>query len=316
MFGILGLTDWRINPDRWPKDFVVDYSQPYCRVMSHLHRAAMAAHDNMFPMAHVGASTAAFVQHAGLPSWIPTWDEKEEFAPPPFWKPFSAHGTQELDMDELLNAKTPEIPSLRGFVYDEITAVSSETYLQSLMTLAGFVRFWKSCLDFAKQCRPENDRQSTIAAVALTLTLGGNEDTSHAHIDTPRNSEELMGGLWSFIQAADAKERNTTVQVQKLKGHFDFAAYAAQLCVKRRVFVTSRGRLGLGPMTVEQGDVVSVLFGSRTPWIIRRKSSGSEGGDGDSHLLIGQCYIDGIMFGEATREHLNAGLPITTINLV
>lgn len=64
-------------------------------------------------------------------------------------------------------------------------------------------------------------------------------------------------------------------------------------------FVTTRdGRCGIAPNGVLPGDVVAILSGGKVPFLLR-KGFLPWGGI----FLIGQCYIDGIMFGEAVTEY-------------
>jgi hypothetical protein len=43
------------------------------------------------------------------------------------------------------------------------------------------------------------------------------------------------------------------------------------------------------------GDVVVVLFGGKVPFVLRRVY---EARDGEQWRLVGECYVDGVMFGE------------------
>lgn len=65
-------------------------------------------------------------------------------------------------------------------------------------------------------------------------------------------------------------------------------------CRGRRLFVTADGHLGLGPGRMKEGDVVSVLFGAHWPFVLRPH--------GDAFLLVGYCYVDGMMYGEMVER--------------
>lgn len=90
----------------------------------------------------------------------------------------------------------------------------------------------------------------------------------------------------------------------------------------RRFAVTAGGYYVMGPDSMEDGDVIAVLDGGRTPFVIRRvhdkmdlskRSDGSfeTSNVGDDHgnvrtgrtanqwLLVGECYVHGLMNGEA-----------------
>ncbi|KAF2146190.1 uncharacterized protein K452DRAFT_107214 [Aplosporella prunicola CBS 121167] len=73
----------------------------------------------------------------------------------------------------------------------------------------------------------------------------------------------------------------------------------------QRFFVTKRGFIGQGPVDVEIGDHVYVLFGSRVPFVLRPVDARS-GAPGTQHSrsfqYIGDAYVHGIMDGEALYD--------------
>lgn len=72
---------------------------------------------------------------------------------------------------------------------------------------------------------------------------------------------------------------------------------------KRCLFRTRGGRLGLGPQSVKPGDIVSLIAGSRTPYLQRRQRRQGAGqveeGTKDCLRFLGEAYVHGIMYGEA-----------------
>ncbi|KAI4268019.1 MAG: hypothetical protein L6R38_007993 [Xanthoria sp. 2 TBL-2021] len=65
----------------------------------------------------------------------------------------------------------------------------------------------------------------------------------------------------------------------------------------RLLITTVDGRLGLAPEGTLSGDLVCVMLGCRSPLILRSNNS-------LSHEVVGECYIDGIMAGEALLGEL------------
>ena len=61
----------------------------------------------------------------------------------------------------------------------------------------------------------------------------------------------------------------------------------------RCFFSTENGRIGLGPKGLRVGDQICVIRNALTPFIIRPGV-----GEGGSRL-IGETYVDGLMYGEA-----------------
>jgi hypothetical protein len=78
------------------------------------------------------------------------------------------------------------------------------------------------------------------------------------------------------------------------------SVYAAQQFVTatsfaadaRRVFATEGTYSGLGPLGIEKGDEICIFLGFSTPSIIRPRQAGG-------YVLVGECYIYGLMDGEA-----------------
>ena len=66
----------------------------------------------------------------------------------------------------------------------------------------------------------------------------------------------------------------------------------------RRLITTKRGYLGLVNDGTRPGDQVCIFLGCRMPVMLRPM--------GEHFLFLGECYIHGLMFGEA-MEALQAG---------
>lgn len=74
----------------------------------------------------------------------------------------------------------------------------------------------------------------------------------------------------------------------------DFVTAYTTRSGQRRLYITKRGYLGLGPMSLKEGDEVWVLAGSRVPFVLRRKSND----DGPDNIQKQQA----VPSGEATAE--------------
>ena len=86
---------------------------------------------------------------------------------------------------------------------------------------------------------------------------------------------------------------------------------------KRKLFVTEKGYLGLGPASARVGDVACLLPGAAGPFLCRRcRDEGADGsGDGGTETLqvVGESYVHGIMHGEATEAE---GFAMVEVELV
>ncbi len=104
-----------------------------------------------------------------------------------------------------------------------------------------------------------------------------------------------------LIEECQALKEKCSTDIQDLKhqvgDHVKSPTFAKCLQgtgMKRRLFETERGYIGVGPLALQDGDLVCVLFGSNVPFVLRRF--------GERYRLVGECYLHGIMRGEALKE--------------
>lgn len=67
----------------------------------------------------------------------------------------------------------------------------------------------------------------------------------------------------------------------------------------RTLFETSKGYFGLGPVGVQVGDDVCVIFGCNVPHILRANKRPNQ--DHREHLLVGEAFVRGIMKGQVIK---------------
>jgi hypothetical protein len=73
------------------------------------------------------------------------------------------------------------------------------------------------------------------------------------------------------------------------------------------MFTTRNGYIGMDPGSIRQGDEVYEVAGSNQPLILRSEISATSSLDTMLksrlyHLLIGPCYVHGIMDGEIVQD--------------
>jgi hypothetical protein len=68
----------------------------------------------------------------------------------------------------------------------------------------------------------------------------------------------------------------------------------------RKLFITSDGKLGIGPLCLESTDIICVLFGGDSLYALRPIPGTEE------HFFLGECYVYGLMDG-AAMEYLERG---------
>lgn len=83
------------------------------------------------------------------------------------------------------------------------------------------------------------------------------------------------------------------LQKDRSKGISGLEAFTS-LTKSRRFAATDIGLVGYVPMRAKKGDLVCILFGSEVPFVVRKEAEGK-------YLLVGECYMHGIMEGEAVE---------------
>lgn len=75
----------------------------------------------------------------------------------------------------------------------------------------------------------------------------------------------------------------------------------------RRLVVSKRGLLGTAPSKARKGDLICVLFGLSVPVILRPCA------ETDAYRFVGECYVDGLMDGDAIRSIVDSDKKIIRI---
>lgn len=96
--------------------------------------------------------------------------------------------------------------------------------------------------------------------------------------------------------------------VETLKAHAVGGQYERFLqniwhgCKRMVFFKTSQGWQGTASAVMEPGDIIVVLFGSRVPFVLRKC--------GSAYRLVSDCYVQGLMDGEAIDMWNNGELQL------
>ena len=98
-------------------------------------------------------------------------------------------------------------------------------------------------------------------------------------------AEILQGG----VQVAEAEPIE--------KGHLTFAMLSGEVSIRRRLFRTSNGHLGLGPLSLRRPDEIWLMDGAHYPFLLRET-------DDDVFTFVGELYLHGHMSGEMLQNGL------------
>ncbi|CZR59900.1 related to heterokaryon incompatibility protein het-6 [Phialocephala subalpina] len=238
-----------------------------------------------------------------LPSWVPDWRWSEAIILAEPISPHLAHGSSTAKLkivreDTLvLRAHGVEVDSIeecsqpllsRDF-YNQKTSKNPSTTIQ---------RLWHEiCRKKAFNLNEKYlDGQGVFFAYMQTLSNGCVQAAGHGG----RSYQDISDLVWLrkaaryIVEASDdvSEEIKSAARSGEPEGdHETWSRWAASASEGRVFARTWKGYFVLGPKALEAGDVICVLFGARVPFCLRPI--------GKRYLLVGECYVHGLMNGEA-----------------
>ena len=294
------------------EDLQAHYDQTVAQVYTNVRVRALTGDESLITLAavqHMSLSSRSttlgdrFVDRDTLPSWAPNWDTYQTHILSEPVSPHRAHGhtVPKLSIDaEVL------ILRVQGVQIDTVSTCSAplaerEFHIGASGHALAIESIWRDVCgqtSFNLEQRYVHNTDSALLAYMQTLSNGGVATAARAK----RSYHDISTQEW-LVQAAayliralgfsDAVAENlTALAAQAAEGDYEKWSRAANGASKNRVFArTEKGYFVLGPKVMEEGDVVCVLHGGKMPFALRPCGGGK-------YLLVGECYVHGIMDGE------------------
>lgn len=242
----------------------------------------------------------------GLPSWVPDWRWSEGIILAEPICPHRTHGLSTAKI-ELLEGENLVLRA-HGVEIDAIEACSRPLVAEDLYGKATPDRpttvveqLWR---DICKKGRFNLDDtypngQTSFFAFMQTLSNGCVQAAGHRSIPYRKVPDRvwLQNAARYIVETLGASDnvseevRSAAETTESNAEHENWSRWATSAS-EGRIFARTRGGYYvLGPAAAEMGDVVCVLFGSKVPFCLRPI--------GKHYLLVGECYVHGLMKGEA-----------------
>lgn len=214
-----------------------------------------------------------------LPSWIPDWRVPKN-APISDWR---FNNTASLYTD-LVYEISDENLHLKGFILDAVQIFppillkGERIDVESLLCEAA---------NLDAIYAPTNELSKTALVRTVHGDLGHDVQEAYIYLIDTSDEREVLEVLLALPVVKDVNELDLFVHMFFVKQrHSSKYAFTG-----RKYFRSRTGYIGLVPDATQEGDKICVFFGGDTPSVIRPS--------GDKYLLIGACYVHGIMKGEA-----------------
>jgi hypothetical protein len=246
-----------------------------------------------------------------FPSWAPDWSRATDFVSLSYAGrkiDYCAGGDSQLDLHHLdgtslflsscLFDTIEEVGPVFGLRFTKVreeTAEREPEFLQALFTSYQLIRDSKHIHNAYQHASIPH----TVEELFWRLLIGNRTTTERP---APLHVEEMYK---TYMQLAIEPQQNigeglsqTALKdvIQQVQGAWEYGGWASRASGNRRVCVTKNGYVGLVPQLSMRGDMVAVVLGAQTPFLVRRVKGTAEM---NIFQLVGECYIHGIMDGEA-----------------
>ncbi|KAK5651615.1 hypothetical protein OQA88_11888 [Cercophora sp. LCS_1] len=266
----------------------------------------------------------------GWPSWVPDWEADQRPKCLTLDNLFDASLSKQSRVEVLVDERTFSL-GVQGFVLDNVdkmtritdkTAPSTWTFTEYhtyKTRMEGMVEFLQQCLEWENVTGARSGAkypgtgEPILDAYWKTL-LGGhvtseNEERQAKEFSRfdmiSKDGAQILQTLglpaWPWIMLLTPHNISrlflralvTRRDVAGLLGRIgDFTSNPNfAFVLNRRLVRTTNGYIGLAPASTRVGDKISLIKGASVPFIVRQK--------GNKWELVGECYIHGVMSGEA-----------------
>ncbi|KAE9365154.1 HET-domain-containing protein [Stipitochalara longipes BDJ] len=288
----------------------VDYSKPLEEVYTDVAVHELIQKKTLFSLANAGIST--YPRNPNLPSWVADWSHDNER------RSIIAAGAK-FNADRchrpiLSISKDRRTLTIRGFIFDSISELNRvyatreqidmdprSGEAQKKKIIEG-KRSIENCIELAKGARQVPEGQTSEEVLWRTLCCDLTPDIP------PSRAPQSYGGGYKLLRKFHKATREDgsydfTHEVYKkpefLKNNWIpssvFVNSVQKFTIARNMCVTAGGYLGRVPRGSEIGDKTCILFGGCVPFVLRDTRDGY-------FTFIGECYIHGIMDGEAIES--------------
>ncbi|KAI1211256.1 heterokaryon incompatibility protein-domain-containing protein [Annulohypoxylon truncatum] len=283
-------------------------------------------HGNLAALSHAGGIQG--VKISGCPSWVPDWnqpkistelvnDNRNE-------SPYNANGDEFLSMGASIDPSCLSVEGIRvsggliraygdkliSYGFRHTSYKEEHDFVKSAWNLVAHLASGStSGDDNLEMYQPENIPHTFVSTLSAGLS-----ETKQPIDEDPKFLDDAadwliqqFGGQIPVSGIGKKWRLPTAIWNYSSSGRFREAFTRA--CLHRRFFVTAGSLMGIGPETMERSDIIVILFGGKVPYVVRELGEGK-------YSFIGECYVPGLMTGEAVEQWKKSTRRAEFFNLV
>ncbi|KAI0881518.1 heterokaryon incompatibility protein-domain-containing protein [Annulohypoxylon maeteangense] len=230
-----------------------------------------------------------------LPSWVPDWSSNLLSS--------QVHAVLPAIFDLLPTVATIDDRLLRahGIPCGTVSQVLHKYELQEDANPTEIIQALKKLLSEAeKMSLHENGetREHILEAYTHALWVGNFGDRWYPPVPHEPFYDNCLSIVRSLLNC-DSLEQPFLQEENSKRG----LGRAHDTCTNRALFITEDGHIGLGPASISAGDELGLIFSCSKP-IALRPSSKTPHGEATEYKVVGECYLDRRMLGEALLGEL------------
>ena len=299
IYALYGLTQDPRHQDYWPDALVPNYEKSTMQIYREvvIHFLTVTKDVSLWMLVNWDPSDDS------LPSWVPKFDGLPLPATERYIPDYTTEGegTSAVQCFHILYSKNMKASGSRGVsastVADPNLLVFQGVQVETVEWVAQRAEFFPALEEVVKHAESTgmgtfSDIFAQVVELLWIEDLDLEESSAQHKPPTVRDLSNLVHSrpipnrayFEQVLQSLD-----TTHETQDAPVAMNRISHRLQ--PSSRFFVTSDKKIGLGPGHLGAGDVVSVIFGGRTPFALRPS--------GDVHHLLGPCLIQHYMGGIA-----------------
>jgi hypothetical protein len=299
IYGLYGMANVT-EPD---PEIAPDYNKPVEWIYLQVSAYIITQNDSLRLLSDAGIAWENRIP--SLPSWIPNYnlyDRPSERLGSPAQNGYKAGG----DGDPIFQwDNSSDDLIVRGILIDTVRAMSSCHPRHTELPKFFLRDYLPEVFELLKRSGLDPNKPAVRECLWRTLLADRDEKQEipppeyvkwfDSFVRYNTNIEKFAEGFsWNEPKHADpakAERIRISLQSHQFKGRTDVSL------VNRRFCITHGGRMGLVPDGTLVGDTVGVFLGAEVPFVLRKASSFSR-----KHRrvqLVSECYIHGLMDGEA-----------------
>ncbi|KAL7918973.1 heterokaryon incompatibility protein domain-containing protein [Trichoderma austrokoningii] len=195
--------------------------------------------------------------------------------------------------------RSPNLLIVNGMIYGQIQQLGSRySGYSSKATVAKVVEWLKSCEELASECSGNVStlsKQDVLWRTLIADQAGGQQPAPAEYRD---HYHAFRQSLERLLQMELDGKHDPDLILDLQSKFWLFSKELGSRCRGRKLGIVRGGMLCLVPSTALVGDLIAILDSCRVPIVLRQF--------GMSFRVVGDCYVHGIMYGEAIHSGIIA----------